>query len=125
MRFAKFVFTGAGIWGLAVLLPLYFLYDISGRQYAPPASYPHFFYGFLSVTLAWQLAFLVIGSDPIRFRPLMIPTIVEKAGYIVTVAVLYAQARISSADAMSAFPDTLLAILFVTAFLKTRPGIRN
>ena len=32
------------------------------RQYTPPTNYPQFFYGFLSVAMAWQIAFLVIGS---------------------------------------------------------------
>jgi hypothetical protein len=63
MRFARIVFIVAGIWGITVLTPLYFLFDISGRQYAPPATYPQFFYGFLAVTMAWQIAFLVIGSN--------------------------------------------------------------
>jgi hypothetical protein len=120
MRFAKLVFTGAGIWGIAVLVPLYFLFDLSGRKYAPPATYPHFFYGFLSVTLAWQIAFLLIGSDPVKLRPLMIPSLIEKAGYVLTVAVLYAQGQISSTDASTALPDMLLASLFVIAFAKTR-----
>jgi hypothetical protein len=125
MRFAKLVFTGAGIWGIAVVVPLYFLFDISGRLYAPPATYPHFFYGFLSVTLAWQIAFLLIGSNPMRFRPLMIPSLIEKAGYVLTVAVLYAQGQISSTDASTALPDMLLAALFVIAFVKTRTPHRT
>jgi hypothetical protein len=82
------VFTGAGVWGIAVLTPLFWLVDITGRQYAPPADYPQFFYGFLSVAIAWQIAFLVVGSNPLRFRPLMIPCIVEKLGYVSTLAVL-------------------------------------
>ena len=120
MKFAKIVFAVAGVWGIAVLTPFYFLVDIAGHAYAPPATYPHFFYGFLSVTMAWQIAFLVIASDPARFRPLMIPSILEKLGYIATVAVLYRQARISPSDASTAAPDMLLAILFVAAFVKTR-----
>jgi len=119
MRFAKTVFIGAGVWGIVVLTPLYFLVDLTGRQYAPPETYPHFFYGFLSVTMAWQIAFLVIGSNPSRFRPLMIPSIIEKIGYIVTVAVLHGQARISAADAATAGPDVLLGVLFIAAFVKT------
>jgi hypothetical protein len=119
MRFAKIVFIAAGVWGIIVVTPLYFLLDVTGRQYAAPAAYPQFFYGFLSVTLAWQLAFLVIGSNPVRFRPLMIPSIVEKLGYVVTVAVLHGQARISAADAVAAVPDLLLGILFIAAFAKT------
>ena len=120
MRFAKIVFLGAGVWGIAVLTPLYFLLDVTGRRYAPPADYPQFFYGFLSVTLAWQVGFLVIGSSPARYRPLMIPAILEKLGFVATVAVLYGQARIPVMDATAAVPDLLLAVLFIVAFAKTR-----
>jgi len=119
MRFAKFVFIAAGVWGIAVLTPLYFLIDISGRQYAPPTSYPQFFYGFLAVAIAWQIAFLVIGSNPARFRLLMIPAMVEKFGYVATVTVLYTQARIPAADALAAVPDAILGFLFAVAFMKT------
>ncbi|HKC80177.1 MAG TPA: hypothetical protein VKB91_03210 [Gemmatimonadaceae bacterium] len=66
------------------------------------------------------IAFLVIGSSPHRFRPLMIPSMLEKFGYVMTQAVLYGQARISWADAQSAVPDLLLGILFIVAFAKTR-----
>ena len=62
MKFAKVVFAVAGTWGVVVLSPLYFLFDLTGRPYPPPASYPHFFYGFLSVAMAWQFAFFVIAS---------------------------------------------------------------
>src|SRR5580765_5715072 len=118
MRFPKIVFIGAGVWGIVVLTPLFFLLDLTGRQYTPPTTYPQFFYGFLSITMAWQIAFLVIGSNPSRFRPLMIPSIVEKIGFIVTVAVLHSQARISMADAAAAVPDVLLCVLFIAAFVK-------
>jgi hypothetical protein len=120
MRFAKFTFIGAGIWGIVVLAPIYRLVDISGRTYSPPTDYPHFFYGFLSVAMAWQIAFLIIGSNPLRFRPLMIPGILEKLGHVSTVAVLYAKARIPAIDAQGALPDLLLGILFIVALAKTR-----
>jgi hypothetical protein len=119
MRFAKAVFIAAGIWGIVVLTPLYFLVDLTGRQYAPPIAYPQFFYGFLSVTMAWQIAFLLIGSSPARFRPLMIPSIIEKFGFVATVAMLHGQARITAADATAAAPDLLLGVLFIAAFVKT------
>jgi hypothetical protein len=119
MRFAKVVFNAAGVWGIVVLTPLYFLVDISGRQYAAPTTYPQFVYGFLSVAMAWQIAFLMIGTSPVRFRPLMIASVVEKFGHVVTVAVLYGQARISTLDAMAAGPDLLLGVLFIAAFAKT------
>jgi hypothetical protein len=120
MRFAKFVFVGAGIWGLAVLPPFFWLVDITGRHYDMPIQYPEFFYGFMSITLAWQLAFLVIGSDPARFRPLMLPSIVEKFGYVVTLAVLHGQGRVSRTDAQALVPDLILGVLFIASFVKTR-----
>jgi hypothetical protein len=119
MTFARVVFLVAGVWGLAVLTPLYFLVDVTGRRYAAPMDYPQFFYGFLSVAMAWQLAFLVIGSSPARFRPLMIPGVLEKLGHVAGVAVLYGQGRLSVVDATAAAPDLLLGVLFVMAFVMT------
>ena len=120
MRFARIVFVGAGVWGIVVLTPFYWLLDVTGRHYSPPTDYPQFFYGFFSVAMAWQIAFLVIGSSPTRFRPLMIPSMLEKFSYVITLGVLYGQARISATDAQAAVPDLLLGILFIVAFAKTR-----
>ena len=117
---ARIVFILAGIWGVVVLTPLYWLVDITGRQYSPPTEYPHFFFGFLGVAMAWQIAFLVIGSNPTRFRPMMIPSMLEKFGHVLTLAVLYAQRRISPVDAQAALPDLVLGVLFIVAFVKTR-----
>ena len=122
MTFAKYVFMAAGLWGIAVLTPLFFLVDITGRPYAAPTDYPHFFYGFVAVATAWQIAFLVIGWNPVRFRPLMIPGFIEKAGYVITATVLHGQGRISAADAGTAIPDALLLVLFIVAFVKTKPN---
>jgi hypothetical protein len=123
---ARIVFVIAGIWGIVVLTPFYWLVDVTGRRYDPPTAYPHFFYGFLAVALAWQIAFLVIGSNPARFRALMIPAMLEKFGYVATLVMLYGHGRITSVDAQAAVPDGLLGLLFILAFVKTRalPGCR-
>ena len=120
MRFARIVFIGAGMWGIGVLIPFAWLLDVTGRRYGAPVEYPHFFYGFLLVAFAWQIAFLIIGSDPVRYRPMMIPAMLEKFGYVATLAVLHGQGRIGMADAQAAIPDGLLGLLFIAAFLKTR-----
>jgi len=73
MRFAKVVFWVAGIWGVLVLAPLYFIFDLIGQKDPPAITHPGFFYGFVGVGLAWQIAFMFIARDPMRFRPLMIP----------------------------------------------------
>src|SRR5947209_15252889 len=119
MKFAKIVFWVAGIWGFLVLTPLYFMFDLIGRNDPPPITHPGFFYGFVGVTLAWQIAFFFIASDPTRYRPLMIPSILEKLSYVVAVVVLVAQSRMRSSDMVFASVDLLLAILFVIAYFKT------
>ena len=120
MKLARIVFIGAGIWGIAVLTPLYWLVDISGRRYAPPNDYPQFFFGFIAVALVWQIAFLMIGSNPARFRPLMIPAMLEKFSYVTTLLVMYGQSRISVVDMQPAIPDGLIGLLFVAGFWTTR-----
>jgi hypothetical protein len=54
MKFAKVTFLIAGIWGVLVLAPLYFLFDLIGRQDPPPITHPGFYYGFTSVGLAFS-----------------------------------------------------------------------
>lgn len=118
MRFAKAVFTFAGIWGFFVLMPLYFSFDLIGRLYPPAITHPDLFYGFLAVTVAWQIAFLIIGRDPVRFRPLMIPAMVEKFLYVASLAALWLQGRLRMAEFAVTFPDCVLGTLFVIAFIK-------
>ncbi len=120
MRIAKIVFLVAGVWGIVVLTPLYWLVDIAGRHYNPPADYPQFFYGFFSVAMAWQIAFLVIASDPVRYRPMMIVGMIEKFGHVATVTTLYLRHRISTIDLQAAFPDLVLGLAFIWAFTATR-----
>ena len=120
MRLARIIFIGAGIWGIAVLTPLYWLVDISGRHYAAPNDYPQFFYGFIAVAIAWQIAFLIIGSNPARFRLLMIPAAIEKLGYVSTLILMYGRSRVSAIDVQPAIPDGLIGLLFIVAFWATR-----
>jgi len=122
MKFAKVVFRIAGIWGVLVLTPLYFIFNMIGRQDPPPITHPGFYYGFVAVALAWQAAFVVIAHDPVRFRPMIIPSILEKFGYGVTLIVLYVQHRLHSSDPTFAGADLLLGVLFVIAFLATKPS---
>src|SRR5216684_4276994 len=54
MRFAKIVFRIAGIWGVLIITPLYFMFDLIGRKDPPPITHPGFFYGVAVVTLVLQ-----------------------------------------------------------------------
>jgi len=79
MKFAKVVFWIAAIYGLLSITPLYFIFDKIGQQDPPPITHPGFYYGFAGVALAWQIAFIFIARDPLRLRPMMIPSIVENS----------------------------------------------
>lgn len=75
------------------------------------------------MALAWQLAFLLIAANPIRFRPMMAAAMLEKFSYVASIAVLYAQGRVPAGDfTLGAAADFVLGTLFVAAFLSTRGG---
>ena len=119
MKFAKWVYIIAGIYGLLVVTPLYFSEAQIGRDYPPAITHPEFFYGFVGITVAWQLAFLLIGRDPVRYRPLMPVTWVEKFSFAIAALVLNTQGRMTSIFFAAAMIDLLLGVLFVIAFWRT------
>jgi hypothetical protein len=120
MKFAKIIFLAAAIYGVVLLAPLYFIFDMIGAQDPPPITHPAFFYGFAGLGLAWQVAFFIIARDPPRFRPMMIPSILEKIGYGGAVVVLYAQGRRHPQDLAFGIIDLVLAALFAAAFVMTK-----
>jgi hypothetical protein len=113
MRFAKIVFWIAAIWGVLVLTPLYFMFDLISRMDPPAITHPGFFYGFVGTALAWQIVFFFIAQDPVRHRPLMIPSMFEKFSYVTAVFILVQQGRMHPSDLVFAGTDSLLGILFV------------
>jgi hypothetical protein len=119
MRFAKIVFLVAGIYGLLVFIPLYFLEGRIGRDTPPAITHPEFFYGFLGVGLAWQVLFLVLSQDPVRYRPMIFPSVIEKISYALAVIVLFAQHRIAFSLLAVGSVDWILAALFVAAYFAT------
>lgn len=119
MRFARWLYTIAGIYGLLVLAPQYFMEEMIGRDYPPPITHPEFFYGFIGVALAWQVLFLILGRDPARYRPMMIPSVLEKLSFAMPVLVLYAKNRTSTATLAFGLVDLTLGVLFIAAYIKT------
>jgi hypothetical protein len=121
MKFAKIVFWIAGIWGVLVITPLYFLFDFIGQKDPPAITHPDFFYGFAGCALAWQVGFCFLATDPVRDRPLMIPAVLEKASFAVAVVTLVVEGRVHPSDLVFAGTDSLLGLLFAIAYCKTRP----
>lgn len=120
MKFAKYSFLIAGVYGLIVLPPQYFLEEKIGRDFPPAITHPEFYYGFVGVALAWQFVFLIISRDPLKYRLLMLPAILEKAAWGVPVLILFLQNRVSWQMLGAGMIDLLFGILFTVSYFKTK-----
>ncbi len=119
MRFARWVFLLAGVSGILLVIPPYFLERQTGEDYPPPITHPEYYYGFFGVTLAWQLMFLVIASNPIRYRMAMLPAMLEKGSFVVAILLLYVSGRVAGVWLGFAAMDATWLVLFVIAYLWT------
>jgi hypothetical protein len=120
MRFAKRVFLIAGIYGVLLIAPMYFLEGRIAEDSPPAITHPEYYYGFVGCALAWQLTYLLISTDPLRFRPVMLMGALAKGDFLITVGILYAQGRAPGMVAALASVDGLFAVLFIAAWLRTR-----
>ena len=125
MKFARIVFVVAGIYGVIVLLPMYFLEERVGHDYPPPITHPEYYYGFIGLAVAWQFVFLILSRDPLRYRPMMIPSILEKAVFFIPAVVLFFQQRLPTTTLGLAIIDATLGVLFFIAYLKTKQGVHH
>jgi len=118
-KFAKRVFVVAGIYGILVLAPQYFVESGLGLALPAPITRPEHFYGFIGVALVWQFVFLLIARDVRRYRPLMPLCVLEKLSFGLATAVLFAVHRVSASVLAAGTIDLTLGALFVAAFLRT------
>jgi hypothetical protein len=125
MRLARIEFTIAGMYGIVVLVPPLFLESKFGRDYPPPVSHPEFFYGFFALGIAWQVLFLILATDPIKYHAMMIPSMLEKIGYPVALIFLHLQNRIAPRTFALGSLDWFFLILFAIAYAKTAPEAAN
>src|ERR1700754_1441937 len=119
MNFARRLFLIAGIYGLIVLTPQYFLEAKTGTDYPPAITHPEYYYGFVSVAVAWQFLFLVISRNPVRYRLAMLPSILETLPFGIALVWLYLQHRVSSVMLGFGCIDLLLGLLFIIAYMMT------
>jgi len=124
MKFARMIFAGAATYGFISLLPLYFLRGTIGRYAPPPVTHPEFYYGFIGLALVWQLVFVLIALDPIRYRPIMGIAILEKIVYTVPVLMLFAMGEVGKNVIAPSLIDPIFGVLFVAAFYRTREAAR-
>jgi hypothetical protein len=119
MKFARVVFSVAAVYGLIVLLPQYFLIEKNSRDFPPAITHAEYYYGFIGVAIAWQIAFLVFAKNPVRYRPLMLPAIIEKGSFGIPAGILYMLGRLSVSLFAAGIIDLVLGLLFVVAYCPT------
>jgi len=119
VKFAQWSLRIAGIYGILALAPQYFLEQKMGVDFPPPINHPEHFYGFVGVALAWQIAFLIMAKDPLRYRLLLIPAVLEKFSYGLATLVLFAQGRLAALIMVTGLIDLVLGSLFLVAFKLT------
>jgi len=118
MKFARWVFLLAGIYGLLVLLPMYFTAEQFGEQNPPVVTHREFYYGFVGVAVAFQVLFLLIAREPLRLRPAIIPSILEKLSFGIPVLILNARGEAPLSMTAGGAIDLVLAVLFTVAYVR-------
>jgi hypothetical protein len=124
MRFARAVFLLAGVSGVLLVTPAYFLERWAGDFDPPPVNHPEYFYGFVGIVLVFQLLYLLIASDPVRYRPVMLFGALGKGSFAAAVAALYAVGRVAPLWVGLASMDATLVVLFLIAYLRL-PGEKS
>ena len=119
MKLAKWIFLIAGILGLLSTVPLAFAEKVMA------VKQPEFYYGFVFLNICWQILYVFISSDPVRYRPMMIPAFLAKSSGTVALTWLYLLGRVPSHWIAIGAVDGVFAVLFLVAFWVTRNDSRE
>jgi hypothetical protein len=125
MRFAKAVFLLAGVSGVLLSVPAYFLESWAEVHDPPALSHPVHYYGLIGVVLVFQLFYLLVATDPLRYRPVMLLGALGKATFAITVCVLFGLGRVSVLWLGFAAFDSTWVILFLIAYARTAKKADN
>ncbi len=110
--FPSRMFRWAAIYGVIVLVPLYF-------TPLPPMG-AEVFLGFVGLALVFQAVFWMIGSDPAKYRPLMSIAVAEKLVFGVPCLSLWASGYpVNPPVALFACIDLALGLGFFIAWQRT------
>lgn len=114
-RIATWVFGIAGIYGLLVVIPLYW-----PRPSAEPGVQTLYRYGFAGAAAATEFLYLVIATDVRRFRPLMLVGVFSKASFAIPALMLVFNGRLDRATSLAAVIDAGWGVAFLFCWLQTR-----
>ena len=120
VKFARHVFLWSANYGILALLPQYFLERKVGLDMPPAITHPEFYYAFIGVALAFQIVFAIIGSDPVRYRPMMLAGVVEKFSFGIAAPLLYSAGRVQPLVLVFSTIDLLFGLAFLAAWWRLR-----
>ncbi|HET6970000.1 MAG TPA: hypothetical protein VFH92_02645 [Phenylobacterium sp.] len=119
MTFARRVFTWAAIFGFVMIAPLFVAEGLVERLLRHALTQPQWYYAFAEVALGFQVVYLLIGRDPVRYRPLMPVCAITKFGFGVTIWTLAGLGRTDPFLGIAATPDLFWAGAFLLAYRAT------
>jgi len=125
MKFARWIFIIAGVYGIIIITPMFFSEYQIGIDFPPAITHPEYYYGFGFVTLAWQILFLLIAINPVKYKLMIIPAILEKIPAGIALIVLFSQGRVSSLMLSGGVIDILLGLMFIVAFFKAKEKLES
>lgn len=94
-----------------------------GIDQPPAITHPEFFYGFIGVALAWQVAFLIMSTDPARYRPLSCAAVFEKFSFGIVAIILFAYQRLAPQMLAAGLIDLAIGIGFLIAAVGLRKQV--
>jgi len=115
----RWLFRCASVYGLIILLPLYFLES----SVAAPASrldHPEYYYGFVSAAVVFQLVYWTIGDDPVRYRAFMPLAACAKISFWTSTFILWWTGRTVTSTFLLTNGDLILGIAFLLAWKKLK-----
>ena len=121
MKFARIVFLIAGLYGILVTLPLFFMEGRMNTDYPPSITHPEYYYSFAGIVVVCQLLFLAIAWNPIQYRVMMVFGIFEKLSLIPAFVILFPQGRFPLHWIPMIIIDLTLSVLFFASYRQTKP----
>lgn len=117
MKHSRRILIGGGIYGLAVLVPQYFMEARIGKETPPEITHPEYFYGFIGVALAWQVAFLLMAINPVKYRMMFVPAMLEKAGFgVAAIGLRLTREGVPNLIVLGGVVDLVFVVLFAFAW---------
>lgn len=120
MKFAKYSFLAAGLYGVLTVFPLYFMGAKLAADYPPAINHPEYYYSFIGVTLVWQILFLFISRNPLGFHPVMPFCALEKLSLVPTFLILTPDGLFPAVWIPLLVADLVFGVLFLVSYFKTK-----